>query len=133
MTGDNKEETFKISYQEHEGYLHAFVSGEKDSVAVNLEYWRPVIAEIKKRGLNAVLVEENFPNQLSVAEIFTVTSAIPEMGAQGLKIAFVDQEAEHRALNLFGENVAVNRGVNGRVFKTREDAIAWLTLPSKRK
>ena len=117
---------FEIRYKECEGYLHAFISGEEDSVASSLEYWRRVIAECRKRGLNALLVEENFPNQLSTMDVYTVTSAISEMGPRDLRIAFVDDNLEHRELNLFGETVAVNRGVSGRVFQTPEDAAAWL-------
>ena len=123
---NNGTETFEIQYQECEGYLHAFIKGKKDSVAAALKYWQCVIDECKRRGFSALLVEESFPNQLSASEIFTVTSTIPEMGAKGLTIAFVDREAEHSELNLFGESVAVNRGVFGRVFPTIEEAASWL-------
>ena len=126
MVSDGKKETFKIRYQEREGYLHAFISGEEDSLSCSLEYWRRVIAECHARGLKALLVEESFPNQLSTMEIFTITSTIPKLGSEGLKIAFIDAEAEHSKLNLFGETVAVNRGVFGRVFPTPEEAAAWL-------
>jgi hypothetical protein len=123
---NNGTETFEIQYQECEGYLHAFIKGKKDSVAAALEYWQCVIDECKRRGFRALLVEEDFPNQLSTVDIFTITSAIPGMGSTGLKIAFVDRKAEHNELNLFGESVAVNRGVFGRVFPTLEEAAAWL-------
>ena len=123
---NNGTETFEIQYQECEGYLHAFIKGKKDSVAAALEYWQCVIDECKRRGFNALLVEEAFPNQLSIMDMFTVTRAIPRMGSIGLKIAFVDRETEHSELNLFGESVAVNRGVFGRVFPTLEEAAAWL-------
>ena len=43
-----------------------------------------------------------------------------------LKIAFYDREAEHLDLNLFGETVAVNRGVDGHVFADLQQAEAWL-------
>lgn len=125
MSNDTNE-TFEIQYQEGEGYLYALISGKEDSVAAALEYWRRVIDECHKRGLKSLLVEEDFPNQPTTEEIFTVTSAIPKMGSAGLKIAFVDREAEHNDLNIFGETVAVNRGVFGRVFNSKEDAIAWL-------
>ena len=126
MPSDGKEEAFEIRYQERKGYLHAFVSGNEDSVESALEYWNNVIAECHKRGLKALLFEESFPNQLSTMEMFTLSSAIPEMGSRGLKIAFVDEEKDHRALNLFGETVAVNRGVFGMVFPTIEEATTWL-------
>ena len=124
---NNGDSPFEIQYQECEGHLYAFISGKSDSVAAALEYWQLVIDECRRRGFHALLVEEDFPNQLSTIEMFTVTSAIPKMGSKGLKIAFVDKEAEHYDLNLFGETVAVNRGVHGRVFATRQEAVAWLS------
>jgi hypothetical protein len=126
VSSNRREEAFEIRYEEREGYLHAYISGEEDSVASALEYWRRVIAECRRRGLKALLVEESFPNQLSTMDMYTVTSAIPEMGSRGLKIAFVDKEAGHSELNMFGETVAVNRGIHGRVFPSAEKAAAWL-------
>jgi len=126
MPSEEKEEAFRIRYQEHEGYLHAFISGEEDSLECSLEYWRRVIDECHRRGLKSLLVEESFPNQASTMEMYNITSALPGMGSQGLKIAFVDREADHSELNMFGETVAVNRGVFGRVFRTAEEAAAWL-------
>jgi hypothetical protein len=42
-----------------------------------------------------------------------------------LKIAFLDRKAEHNELNLFGETVAVNREVYGRVFSDIGEAEKW--------
>ena len=123
---DHNTKAFEIQYQECEGYLYAMVSGKKDSVDVSLKFWQEVIDESRQRGFGAILVEEDFPNQLSPTEIFNITSAIPKMGSTGLKIAFVDLEAAHSELNLFGETIAVNRGVFGQVFPTRKEAAEWL-------
>ena len=38
------------------------------------------------------------------------------MGYIGIKVAFVDKYIEQQDLNQFGELVAVNRGINGKVF-----------------
>ena len=123
-----KEFPFQIQYQNCEGYLYAFISGEQDSLESALKYWQRIINECHERRFHALLVEENFPNQISTAEMFQLTSAISEMGSRGLKIAFVDKNAAHNELNLFGETVAVNRGVSGRVCTSREEAAAWLTV-----
>ena len=118
---------FSINYTDCDNYLHAFVSGEKDSVDVSLAYWETISTECRKRGYSAVLIEENFPNQGSALDIYAIASQLPELGTRGLRIAFVDTEPSHNDLNMFGETVSVNRGFHGRVFVNREDAVAWLT------
>jgi hypothetical protein len=45
---------------------------------------------------------------------------------QPLKIAFVDRKTDQNQLNRFGETVAVNRGVHGRLFTDVSEAEIWL-------
>ena len=116
----------RIRFEDRQGYLYAFVSGKHDSLDLSLDYWQRVVDECRRRGFTKLLVEESFPNQLSAAQIYTLTAAIAKMPVTELKIAFVDQKSDQEALNLFGETVAVNRGVYGRVFKELEGAEAWL-------
>lgn len=123
---NDKIEGVEIQFEERDGYLYAFISGKEESVFLALKYWKYIIDECKKRGFEGLLVEEDFPNQLSATDMYTITSGISKMEPLGLKIAFVDRVSEHNKLNLFGETVAVNRGVNGRVFTEIEDAEAWL-------
>jgi hypothetical protein len=116
----------EITFEERQGYLYAFVSGEKDSAAVSLESWRRVLEACYRLGYTRLMVEEDFPNQPTALEIYTVVSEVARMVTAPLRIAFVDRRSEHRELNLFGENVAVNRGVSGRIFDNTEQAESWL-------
>ena len=95
----------------------------------SLEYWQRIIDKCYKRGFRKLLVEEDFPNQLSTMEIYTLTNAITKMFTKTLKVAFVDRQSEHNDLNLFGETVAVNRGAYGRIFTNSKDAEIWLMSP----
>ena len=88
---------------------------------------RRVVGACQKRGFDRLLVEENFPNQLSMIQMHMLAVFIAELLPPAIKVAFVDQNAEQNDLNAFGETVAVNRGVVGRVFMTAADAEAWLT------
>ena len=72
------------------------------------------------------MVEEEFPNQLSTIEVYTLIEAIVEMITSPLKIAFVDRSTEQNDLNLFAETVAVNRGIIGHVFSEMTNAEKWL-------
>lgn len=126
MMPNDKIEGVEIRFEDRDGYLYVFISGKEESVSLALKYWQYILEECKKLGFERLLVEENFPNQLCATDMYTITSSIPKMGHSGLKIAFVDRVSEHNKLNLFGETVAVNRGVNGRVFAEIADAEAWL-------
>ncbi len=48
------------------------------------------------------------------------------MGLRGVPIAYVDLKPEHQEVNLFGETVAVNRGVGVKFFQEVAKAEAWL-------
>lgn len=121
-------EAADIRFEERAGYLYAYVSGKKDSLQVSLDFWRRCINECENRSYNKLLVVENFPNQLSTSDIYTLAAAIPKMIKTVLMIAFVDNESEHDALNMFGETVATNRGAKGCVFKSEKSAEAWFNI-----
>ena len=72
----NSKRGAQIKFEEHQDYLYAFISGEHDSLAISLDCWRRVIDECHHREYVKLLVEEAFPNQLSVTEIYTLTAAI---------------------------------------------------------
>jgi hypothetical protein len=117
---------YDIRFEDRDGYFYAFISGNSDSLAVSRKYWQRVVDECSRRGYKCLLVEEEFPNQLSKAEMHTLVVAIKGMLTKPLKIAFVDRKTEHTDLNLFGETVAVNRGISGRVFPEIATAEEWL-------
>jgi hypothetical protein len=125
MKIDN-ESDFEIRFEERAGYFYAFVFGKQDSLAISLAYWQKAIDECTQRGYDRLLVEEEFPNQISPREIYTLIVEIRKMLTTPMRIVFMDRAAEHSELNLFGENVAVNRGIVGRVYSKIKDAEEWL-------
>lgn len=109
-------------------YLHVRVTGENSEANV-LAYLRAVREACRERGCAAVLVEEHLVGPgLGEAAIFSIVSrAAPETTPLIQCIAFVDTNPEHAPQRMaFAENVAVNRGVNVRVFATVSEAEAWL-------
>lgn len=122
----DSESDFEIRFEERAGYFYAFVSGKEDSLAISLDYWQKVIEECTQRGYDRLLVEEEFPNQVSPREMYTLIVEIKKKLTTPMKIVFMDREAEHSELNLFGETVAVNRGIIGRVYTEIEEAENWL-------
>ena len=55
-----------------------------------------------------------------------VASRAALLGGLGMKVAYVDLKAEHHEMNLFGETVAVNRGVCLKCFRGVVEGEKWL-------
>lgn len=125
MEGD-KTEAVDIRLEDRGAFLHAIVMGAEDSVDVTLDYWRRILEECADSGHSSILVEEDFPNQVSTTEIFLTMKEIAAMLPMGMRVAFVDRRSEQNDLNVFAETVAINRGAYGRVFESVESAEAWL-------
>ena len=53
-------------------------------------------------------------------------TGIVALGFANIRIAFVDRNADELPMMQFGETVARNRGIDGRVFANEADAEAWL-------
>jgi hypothetical protein len=63
---------------------------------------------------------------MSIIEMYQFTSEIPNIGFSGIRVAFVDRRLNQQELNKFGELVATNRGLNGKIFNSSEEAEEWL-------
>ena len=110
------------------GYLHAKVRGLNTAENVTA-YLAQVREACVERGCKAVLIEENLDGPgLPLVKVFEVASKGSENAWRlSLKIAFVDVNPKHDPDTLrFAETVAVNRGVNLKVFASVEQARRWL-------
>jgi len=111
-------------FEERDGYLYFHVSGH-DSLPKAVKYWTILSEKCKEFGCKKVLFIEDCENQLSALEIYELCVLLPDL-LKGLKVAFLDRVSGMDAENKFGENVAVNRGVNGQIFNNEADAVSWL-------
>lgn len=117
---------YELKFEDRPGYLYACIEGNEDSLEISRSYWQAVADEVNAREADAVLIEENIPVNGSFGEVFQLGSEIPRMGFGRCKVAFFDRFLDQLEINAFGELVATNRGLNGRVFNTAEDAVEWL-------
>jgi hypothetical protein len=124
------EKPYQLTLEEQDGFLTAHVRGETDSVATSLAYWNEIADEARRRGYQRMLVLEYFRNAASLMDVYQVAEQLPEI-IHGLTVAFVDAQADQFEANQFGEDVAVNRGAVGRVFRTEEAARDWLRSMAK--
>ena len=117
---------YRISFDYRPEYLFVYVSGETDTLEISRRYWRQIADECSGSKVKKVLIEEDFPEAISMNEMYQLASEIPTMGFYGIRMAFVDSHLDQQHLNEFGELVANNRGIFGRIFSNRAAAEKWL-------
>ena len=117
---------YKLSFEHRPQYLYAFVEGEKDSYEISKQYWQEIAVECNEHGFKKVLIEEDIKENVSMSEMYRLTSELPQLGFLGIRIAFVDRQIEQQLLNQFGETVALNRGILGGIFPNFAAAEKWL-------
>jgi hypothetical protein len=119
---------YQIQIEDRGTYLHARVTGRNTREAIR-GYLDELNARCASSGHTAVLIEEALEGpSLPMLEIFKIASDVyGQRRPVARSIAFVDVNPEHCRRNMkFAEDVAVNRGVNIRVFGRLEDAEKWL-------
>ena len=115
-----------VEFEERDKYLYALISGTEETIDDSYDCWVEIARRSQASGYTKVLIEEDLPTQISVVDLHALAELIPKMGFEGLKLAFVDRHADQFAANQYAEQVATNRGMNGRVFLTVEEAESWL-------
>jgi len=116
---------YRLAWEDREGYLHASISGDRDSFDVT----RGAVMEIAKvcREMKAtkLLVEHDVDGALTSTEVYNIGRQLPVL-FRGVQVAFVVHHPTVRVNPAFLELVARNRGANGRLFETVEEAGRWL-------
>ena len=117
---------YEIAFERRPGYLYVYVSGEHDSYEISRSYWLEVAEHCRKIDCNKILIEEDIPEAVSPADMYQLATELPKMGFLGVRVAFYDRYADQQDLNEFGELVAVNRGLYGKLFNDINEAEDWL-------
>jgi len=92
--------------------------------------WTRVAEECRATGCYRVLGVNLLSGPVSSVEVYRIGQQVPGiLGSAVRRLAFVvlGNEEAFRA-NLFFENVAVNRGLEARVFDDEGKALEWLRL-----
>lgn len=117
---------YSLTFEDRGDYLYGYVEGDHDSYEISRAYWQEVADEVRKRRVSRVLIDENIVETGSIADGFQLASEMPQMGFGRTRIAFVDRYLDQNDVNEFTELVAVNRGLNAKVFNDADTAEAWL-------
>lgn len=117
---------YRITFERRPAYLYVYVGGEHDNYEISREFWLEIAEMSRQTGYPKVLVEEDIPQAVSMSDMFRLASELPQMGFRGVRVAFFDRYAAQNELNEFGELVAVNRGMTGKIFNDLMTAEEWL-------
>ena len=122
---------YRIDLEEHPAYLHAIASGEHTAANV-ARFLRDANEACRQRGYTAVLVEVNFTGtSLDFSSIYEVISESSLEGVKLKRVAYVDASTRNPERMRFAETVAINRGVNVRLFRDVDEAKRWLLEPKE--
>lgn len=122
---------YQIDLEEHPGYLHAKASGEHTAPNVG-RLLQDAYAACVQRGYTAVLLEVNFVGEsLEFSSIYEVIAQRSMVGTKLKRVAYVDASTRNPDRMRFAETVAINRGVNVRLFRNLDDAKRWLLEPKE--
>jgi hypothetical protein len=117
---------YQLTIVEHPTYLHATATGSHSAQNV-LRFLAEAYEECVKRGHASVLLEVNFTGpSLDVTSIYRVISQRVADATKLAKVAYVDTSGRDAGRKEFAESVALNRGVNVRLFTGLEAAREWL-------
>ena len=117
---------YTIEFEYQPEYLYAFVEGDEDSLEITRQFWSELLAECKKFDYRKLLIEENISENVTASEVYEFAKELPNMGFDGISVAFVDRQADHEEINRFGGLVAHNRGMDLKVFEEVQEAKEWL-------
>lgn len=118
--------SYELTFEERPQYLYALIEGEEDSYAISKAFWIEIVEKLKTTDYKKVLIHEKLVDMVSVNDVFQLVSEFPQLGITDYIVAFVDEVLDHKAVNEFGEVLAVNLDLHGKVFNSVERAEKWL-------
>ena len=117
---------YQITIVEKPSWVHATGVGERTPENA-MRFLKDVSAACEKSGHSKVLLEMRFTGpSMDTTDIFHVISQRSASGAKLRRIAYVEGGGNQDTAR-FAETVAMNRGVNVRLFDSVAAAEKWLS------
>ena len=117
---------YRAIIEEKPGYVHAIATGER-TPENTLRFLREVAEACARSGRESALLELRFSGEsLDATSIFQVISQRSAAGSKLRRVAYIDASG-HPDKARFAETVALNRGVNVRLFADVAAAERWLS------
>lgn len=115
---------YDIRFEHRPHSLYVRIFGDAHSYDVARDYWRQIVAMLHRRHYERVLVDKDFPQQLSIAASYLLMTELAHSGCR-MKVAVVDRNYDDEVCG-FEEMVATNRGLTVKFFSDLDSAEQWL-------
>lgn len=126
MNTTELQKEYAISFEERPQYLFAHIKGEKGTLSIAHAYWSEVVKRTLESGCKKVLVVEEIPEAITIAEVHQLVSEFADLPIKDIRLAFIDKFTSHKSLNDFGILVGANRGLTLKSFDDEAAAESWL-------
>ena len=121
------ETPYRIVFEDYPNYLYALVHSEQYGYDVLAGFLSEIAAECKRRGFSQVVIEENISATASDDDVVRIASELPELGFSNIRMAYIDRFADQQEMNEMGKEVALDHGIDVRIFANQRDAESWLS------
>lgn len=119
---------YQLTIEERPAYVYARVEGDL-TPANALRFLEDAHAACVKSGRTSVLLDMQLRGAMPTTSIYEVISQRAADGSKLHKIAYVPYDSGDPSMAHFAETVAMNRGVNVRIFESVAAAEGWLSEP----
>jgi len=127
MNDNSAVKSYTIVFEDYPDYLYALVHGDKYGYEVLAGFLREIADECRNRNFSQVLIEENISATATKEDVYRIASELPELGFAGIRMAYIDRFLDQNDLNEFGQDVAVDNGIDVEIFADQEAAHEWLS------
>ena len=121
--------SYQLTIEERPTYVYARVDGDLNA-ANALRFLEEAYAACVRTGRSLLLLDMQLHGpDLNTTNVYEVISQRAADGTKLRKIAYVPFQRDDRSMAYFAETVAVNRGVNVRLFESVAAAEQWISEP----
>ena len=122
---------YQLTIEQRRTYVHTKVVGERTPENA-LRFLRDSCRACVSQGHGAVLLDVHLSGpDLTTTSVYEVISSWVPEALKLRKIAYVEDSNDDASTSAFVETVAVNRGVNLRLFRDVASAASWLSDDGK--
>lgn len=126
MNSTELQKEYALIFEERPDYLFVHIKGDRGTLAIARAYWSEIVQRTLDSGIKKVLVIEDIPEAISIAEVHQLVSDFADLPIKDIRVAFIDRFTQHKSLNDFGVLVGANRGLTVKSFDEEPEALAWL-------
>lgn len=121
-------ENTTMLFEDRGSYLYTEVSGPSDSFDISMAYWMSIAEQVHARSTRRLLVFEHLGKYHGERDMTLMIDSIIALGFENVRVAFVDAFVEDLPIVEQGEILAMERGIEGRVFGSVQEADRWLRI-----